>query len=94
MERIRKDSVSEEELAGTKKYLIGSFPLRLDTQGKLANFITTVEYHGLGFDYASKYPSLIQSVTKEDVLRVAQKYLYPEKTILVVVANLKEAGMD
>ena len=94
MERIRKDSVSEKELEGAKKYLIGSFPLRLDTQGKLASFITAVEYHRLGFDYASRYPSLIQSVTKEDVLRVAQKYLFPEKTILVVVANLKEAGMD
>ncbi len=40
MERIRKESVSEKELEGAKKYLIGSFPLRLDTQGKLASFIT------------------------------------------------------
>jgi zinc protease len=94
MERIRKDPVSEKELEGAKKYLIGSFPLRLDTQAKLASFITVLEYHGLGFDYASQYRSLIQSVTKEDVLRVAQKYLFPEKTILVVVGNLKEAGMD
>jgi zinc protease len=94
MERIRKESVSEKELEGAKKYLIGSFPLRLDTQAKLASFITVLEYHGLGFDYASQYRSLIQSVTKEDGLRVAQKYLFPEKTILVVVGNLKEAGMD
>jgi zinc protease len=94
MERIRKDPVSEKELEGAKKYLIGSFPMRLDTQGKLASFITAVEYHGLGFDYASRYPSLIQSVSKGDVLRVAQKYLFPEKTILVVVANLKEAAID
>jgi zinc protease len=94
MEWIRKQSVLEKELERAKKYLIGNFPLRLDTQGKLASFITAVEYHGLGFDYTSRYPSLIQSVTKEDVLRVAQKYLFPEKSILVVVGNLKEAGMD
>lgn len=94
MGQIRKESVLEKELEGAKKYLIGSFPMRLDTQGKLASFITAVEYHGLGFDYASRYPSLIQSVTREDILRVAQKYLFPEKSIVVVVANLKEAGMD
>lgn len=94
MERIRKESVSEKELEGAKKYLIGSFPLRLDTQAKVASFITTVEYHGLGLDYVSRYRSLIQSVTREDVLRVARKYLFPEKSILAVVANLKEAGMD
>jgi len=94
MERIRKELVSEKELEGARKYLIGSFPMRLDTQGKLANFLTQVEYYGLGLDYPEKYPSLIRSVTREEVLRVARKYLCPEKYILVIVANLKDAGME
>ncbi len=94
MERIQKEGVSEKELEGAKKYLVGSFPLRLDTQGKLANFLTQVEYYGLGSDYPEKYPNLIKSITREQVLRVAKKYLHPKNTILVVVANLKEAGMD
>ena len=94
MERIQKEQVSEKELEGAKKYLIGSFPLRLDTQGKLANFLTQMEYYRLGLDYPEKYPSLIRSVTREEVNRVARKYLQPENYILVVVANLKEAGMD
>ncbi len=94
MERIQKELVSEKELEGAKKYLIGSFPMRLDTQGKLANFLTQVEYYGLGLDYPEKYPTLIQSVTREEVLRVARKYLHPKKYVLVIVANLKEAGME
>jgi zinc protease len=94
MERIQKELVSEKELEGAKKYLIGSFPMRIDTQGKLVNFLTQVEYYGLGLDYPEKYPSLIQSVTREEVLRVAKKYLHPGKYILVIVANLKEAGFE
>jgi zinc protease len=94
MERIRKEMVSENELEGAKKYLIGSFPMRLDTQGKLVNFLGQVEYYGLGLDYPEKYPSLIRSVTREEVLRVAKAYLHPEDYLLVVVANLKEAGME
>jgi zinc protease len=93
MERIRREPVSEEELGKAKKYLIGSFPLRLDTQSKLARFITQVEYHNLGLDYCQKYPSYINAVTREDVLRAAKSYLHPENAILVVVANLEEAGM-
>ena len=93
MELIRKEPVSDKELDGAKKYLIGSFPMRLDTQDKLANFLAQVQYYDLGLDYAEKYPSLIKSVTKEDVLEVAKKYLHPENYVLVVVANLKEAGM-
>ena len=94
MERIRREMVSEKELEGAKKYLIGSFPMRLDTQGKLVNFLSQVEYYGLGLDYPEKYPGLIQSVTREEVLRVAKAYLHPEDYILVVVADLKEAGME
>jgi len=94
MERIKKELVSEKELEGAKKYLIGSFPMRLDTQGKLANFLTQVEYYGLGLDYPERYPSLIRSITREEVRRVAKKYLHPKKYVLVIVANLKEAGME
>jgi zinc protease len=81
-------------LEGAKKYLIGSFPMRLNTQGKLVNFLAQVEYYGLGLDYPEKYPFLIQSITREEVLRVAKKYLHPKNHILVMVANLKEAGME
>jgi zinc protease len=94
MERIRQERVAESELEGAKKYLIGSFPMRFDTQGKLANFLSQVEYYGLGLDYPEKYPSLIRGVIREEVLRVAQEYLHPKNYILVVVANLKEAGME
>jgi zinc protease len=94
IDRIRKEMVSEKELEGAKKYLIGSFPMRLNTQGKLTSFLTQVEYYGLGLDYPEKYPSLIQAITREEVLRVAKKYLHPKNLILIVVANLKEAGME
>lgn len=93
MKRIQREMVSEQELITAKHYLTGSFPLRLDTQAKMAGFITQVEYHGLGLDYPEKYPSLIRSVTREEVLRVAKAYLHPDNYVLVVVANLKEAGM-
>jgi zinc protease len=94
MDRIQKEPVSEKELEGAKKYLMGSFPMRLDTQGKLVNFLGQVEYYGLGLNYPDSYPSIIQAVTREDVLRVARTYLHPESIILVVVANLNEAGLE
>jgi zinc protease len=94
LKRIREEPVSPEDLQRAQKYLVGSFPMRFDTQGKLAGFLTQVEYYGRGLDYPEKYPSLIQSVTREDVLRVARTYLHPEQAIRVIVGNLKEAGME
>jgi zinc protease len=94
MKRIQKEPVSEKEIEGARKYLIGSFPMRMDTQGKLVNFLLQVEYYGLGLDYPERYSRLIQSITWEDVLRVARKYLQPENCILVVVANQKMADIE
>ena len=94
MEAIRKEPVLQEDLQRAKAYLVGSFPLRIDTQSKLANFLAQVEYYGLGLDYPEKYPSLINSVTREGVLRVGKTYLHPEEMILIVVGNLKEAQME
>jgi zinc protease len=94
LELIRKEPVTDKELEDAKKYLTGSFPMRFDTQGKLVNFLSQVEYYHLGLDYPARYPSIISGITKEQVLRVARKYLHPEKALLVIVGNLKEAGME
>lgn len=91
MERIRKEHVSDEELSDAKSYLTGSFPRRLDTNRKIADFLTLVEFYNLGLDYMEKYPGYINLVTREDILRVARKYLDPENYVLVVVANQKKA---
>jgi zinc protease len=85
--RIRHGPVSETELNDAKDYLTGSFPLRFDTMGKVANFLAQVEYFELGLDYTERYPDLIRKITIDDVNRVAQKYLEPEKMITVIVGN-------
>ncbi|HZH81983.1 MAG TPA: pitrilysin family protein [Phototrophicaceae bacterium] len=88
--RMREESVSDQELNDAKDYLIGSFPLRLDTNRKVANFLAQVEYFKLGLDYPDRYPDLIRSVNGEDVLRVAKQYLHPEMLITVIVGNPKK----
>jgi zinc protease len=90
LQRIRKEHVSDEELSEAKAYLTGSFPRRLDTNRKIADFLASVEFFRLGESYVTKYADYINAVTKEDVLRVAQEYLDPENHILVVVADQKK----
>ncbi len=90
---IRSAPVTDQELADAKAYLIGSFPLRLDTTGKLAEVVSLVEFYNLGPDYFTNYPRWIDQVTKEDVLRVAKQYLQPDRYALVVVGKLAEAKL-
>lgn len=94
LQRIREQGVTDQELADAKAYLTGSFPLRLDTNAKLAGLISAVEYYKLGLDYADRYRTLIDGVGKEDILRVARTYLRPEGYVLVVVADQAKAALS
>jgi zinc protease len=88
---IREAPVTDQELAEAKSFLMGSFPLRLDSTAKLAQVLAQVELYGLGFEYFSQYPKWIDRVTKDDVLRVAKQYLDPQRYALVVVGNIAKA---
>ncbi len=94
MKRMRAEKVSDRELSDAQSYLTGSFPLRIDSNSKIAGFNLAVEYYGLGLDYIDRYPSIINAVTKEDILRVARKYLDPANYVLVVVGNLAKADLQ
>lgn len=87
LHRMQTALVSEKELADAKAYLTGSFPLRMDTYAKMAGILTSIEIYNLGLDYPQKYVGLINSITREDIIRVANKYLHPDKIIVIVVAN-------
>jgi zinc protease len=77
MARLGREPVAEQELARAKSYLIGSFPMRLDTSSKLARFLGAVEESGLRLDYPERYKERIGRVTAADVQGVAAKYLDP-----------------
>jgi len=53
-----------------------------------------VEYYGLGRQYYDKYPSHINSVTRVDVLRVAQTYLHLDRYVLSIVADLNQVDLS
>jgi zinc protease len=92
--RLQREPVSEEELQGAKKFLIGNLPLKYSSsQQDFAKFLAQIEFYGLGSDYPDRYASLINAVTADDILRVADKYLKPEN-VLVIVADLKKAQIN
>jgi len=85
--RIVRDGLTPEELAASKAYLTGSFPLRLSSNAAIAGMLVAMQISGLGTDYIEQYPKLINAVTAEDVRRVAQRLLDRENLLVVVVGQ-------
>ena len=92
--RMRDELVSEVELSDAKDYLIGSFPLRFDTNRKVAGFLGQVEFYDLGLDYADRYGEFIRKVSRVDVQRVAREHLIPEKLLAIIVGNQQKISVQ
>jgi zinc protease len=87
--RLARDPVTDDELRLAKDYLVGSFPLRLDTTSKVADFVVTIEEQGLGLDYADRYKAGVARVTAADVQRAAARFFGPDTFSRVVVGATK-----
>jgi len=72
---IRTKEVNEQTLRRAKDMCITMHELGLETIAAQASSVALNEILGLGTDYDSKYPALIEKVTPADVLRVARKLL-------------------
>lgn len=77
--------VTEAELRDARQYLTGSFVFHFQTNAQVTHFMVLAKRYGIGFDYAEKFPVLINAVSLEDVARVAKQYLHPEASTVVVV---------
>ncbi|MBI4594075.1 MAG: insulinase family protein [Candidatus Rokubacteria bacterium] len=87
LERLGREPVADRERSLATAYLTGSFPLRLDTSSKVADFLVAVEDAGLGLDYADRYRERITRVTAADISRVAARYLAPANLSRIVVGT-------
>ena len=61
------------------------FPASVQTAADVASRLVDMELYGLPEDYFDRYRENIAAVTKEDVQRVAGKYLDPDRVVIVVV---------
>jgi zinc protease len=81
--------VPPDELARAKNYVSLRFPGAFETTSDISRRLEDLLVYHLPEDYFSKYVQNIQAVTGADVERVAQKYIQPNRLIVVVVGDLK-----
>lgn len=87
VDRIRNEPVSDAELDEAKRYLTGSYPLKMDSNGEIAQLLVDFSLFDLGFDYVDTYVRRINALTKEDIQRVAREYLHPDSFVEVIVGD-------
>jgi zinc protease len=74
LDSLKSGKFKDESLDARKKSIYRELKLNEEENGSLGNIIAEAFQSGMTLEEMQNYPSLIEAVTKEDVVRVANKY--------------------
>lgn len=89
IDRLRREAPPQSELEGIKQNLVGLFTLQNSSRDGMVSQLRYVEEQKLGESYLSDYVRNVFTVTPEDVRRLAQQQLDPNRMTIAVVGDRK-----
>lgn len=93
VQKISTTAVTDQEFDIAKKSYINTFPQKFATKAAVADAFAADEFtgrHASDPEFWKTFRDKVATVTKEDVQRVAKKYLVPEKLVLLIIGNKEE----
>ncbi len=84
LRRFVRQPVKAEELEDSQANFIGRLPLSFESNAGVATALVNMERHDLGLDYYRQYDGKVRAITREQVLKVARKYIDPDRLALAV----------
>jgi zinc protease len=84
---LAKRPINDDEIKRAKDAILNSFVFRFDSPDKILQEKMAYEFYGYPLDFLETFQQKIETVTKEDVARVAAKYLHRNQMSVLVVGN-------
>lgn len=88
--RIRTEKVTPDDVTATVNFYVESLPQRFESKMAMLETFSSDEFSGRDPKYWETYVENLKKVTVDDVQRVAQKYLQPDKLVILAVGNADE----
>ncbi|MDD5429010.1 MAG: pitrilysin family protein [Candidatus Omnitrophica bacterium] len=89
MENMRQESITDEELLLAKRELVTGNAVKMQSNNYFSQSTALDELYGLGYDNIFKYEDGVNKVTKEDVMRAADKYFLSDAYSEVIISGEK-----
>ncbi|MEO0774235.1 MAG: pitrilysin family protein [Pseudomonadota bacterium] len=84
---ISEGGLTQEQLDDAKTYMTGAYPLRFDSNRRIANITASMQVSGMPIDYIATRNDRVNAVTLEDLNRVAKEWMDPDRLTFVVVGQ-------
>jgi zinc protease len=85
--RLGTDDLDSATLAKAKQYMIGLYPLRLETSDAVARTLAELEFYGQPESWIEEYAQRLESVTLDQARAAARRHFGALGLLLVVVGE-------
>jgi zinc protease len=79
------NGVTEKELKAAKDNIIGGFPMRIDSNAKILDYLSLIGFHKLPLTYLDDFNKQVAKVTTKQIKEAFQRRIKPENFVSVVV---------
>lgn len=90
LQRFMEKGVTEDELKAAKQNLIGGFPLRLDSNAKILDYLAVIGFYKLPLSYLEDFNKEVEKVTAAQIKEAFNRRIHPDQMVTVVVGAAQE----
>jgi zinc protease len=88
LEQLKRGSLAPEMLDSARSYVLGQYPLQLETAAHWAGTLADLEFYGLGKDYIEGYaPALLKVDLAETAAVTADAFPRPDDLVMVLIGD-------
>ena len=91
LDKFIKDGVTEAELKAAKQNIMGGFPMRIDSNGKILDYLSMIGFYHLPLTYLDDFNQNISKVTTAQIKDAFSRRINPNNMVTVVVGGDKES---
>jgi zinc protease len=84
-QKFIEDGITEEQLTASRQNITGGFALRLDSNKKLAQYLSMIGFYDLPLDYLNTFNDHVEAVTMQDVKDAFKRRVKVEDMVTVIV---------
>ncbi|MCW8831013.1 MAG: insulinase family protein, partial [Gammaproteobacteria bacterium] len=88
LEKYIKEGPEDDELADSISNVVGSFPLNLDSNGKLMGYLAMMGFYDMPDDYLQTFVDQIGSVTPADARKAMAQRIKADRLVTVIVGDI------
>jgi len=87
LEKFLKNGVTEAELKAAKANIIGGFPMRIDSNKKILDYLSVIGFYKLPLNYLDGYNKNVESVTAAQIKDAFNRRLKTQNFVTVIVGD-------